>query len=430
MKYDNGMKNLLIIVSALVIFSCTRPQQEQHFQLSDIGTYYKAAPEGVETRWYSSENKAGEKGKAGMTNKGAKGDAFSMIGPGDTLTILEQKGSGIITKIWSANSIQWCKEERQKLSINMYWDGEEKPAVSAPFIDFFGMGLGLTTTFENEFFSMPEGRSFNCAVPMPFRKGAKIEIVNETDKFIMFYYKINVVQVTELADDVLYFHAFWNRDTATVKDVDYVILPKVEGRGRYLGTNIGVIGSEKYRGTWFGEGEVKIFLDGDAEYPSLSGTGTEDYIGTGWGQGEYANRIQGSTISDKTNDIYTFYRFHTYDPVYFHKDCKVTIQQIGNSTKEKIIEMNKKGAEIVPVWSYVEKDGYDAAKRYLDMDNPPAVTSDEFPGGVSTNFYRSDDVSATAYFYLDKPSSKLPDLPSAEIRIKHLKEKVFGVINE
>ena len=423
------MKNLAAFFTLILLISCNTSKKDHTFLLSDIQEYYKAAPEGVETRWISSENKTGGKGKGAMTNKGAKGDAFSMIGPGDTLTIFDQKGSGIITKIWSANSIQWFKEDRRKLSINMYWDGEDKPAVSVPFIDFFGIGLGLISTFENEFFSMPEGRSFNCSIPMPFRKGAKIEIVNETDRFIMFYYKINMVKIPKLQDDALYFHAFWNRDTVTAKGVDYTILPKIEGRGRYLGTNIGVIGNEKYRGSWFGEGEARIFLDGDTEYPSLSGTGTEDYIGTGWGQGEYANKIQGSTVSDKEHDIYTFYRFHTYDPVYFNKDCKVTIQQIGNSTKERIIEMNKKGAEIIPVWSYVENDGYDAAKRYLDMENPPRVTSEEFPGGVSTNFYRSDDVSATAYFYLDKPSSKLPALPSLDIRVKHIKEKVFDKIN-
>lgn len=423
------MRNAVVFFAAILLIGCNTSNKDSEFLLSDIQEYYKAAPEGVETRWISSENKTGEKGKGGMTNKGAKGDAFSMIGPGDTLTIFDQKGSGIITKIWSANSIQWMKEDRRKLSIHMYWDGEDKPAVSVPFIDFFGIGLGLTSTFENVFFSMPEGRSFNCSIPMPFRKGAKIEIVNETDKFIMFFYKINMVKVPKLQDDALYFHAYWNRDTATLKGVDYTILPKVEGRGRFLGSNIGVIGSEKYRGSWFGEGEVKIFLDGDSEYPSLSGTGTEDYIGTGWGQGEYTNAIQGSTVSDKEHDLYTFYRFHTYDPVYFHSDCKVSIQQIGNSTKEKIIEMNKNGAEITPLWSYVEKDGYDAAKRYLDMDNPPGVTSEEFPGGVSTNFYRSDDVSATAYFYLDKPSSKLPGLPSLDIRLMHIKEKVFDKID-
>lgn len=424
MKIKTILLPLGLIFILVSLSSCLKTEKEEIFNISDIKKYYKAAPKNVETRWISSENKMGEKGRGAMTNKGAKGDAFSMIGPKDTLTIFDQKGSGIITKIWAANSFAWSKDNHRKLSINMYWDDAEKPAVSVPFTDFFGIGLGLTRPFENEFFSMPEGRSFNCSVPMPYRTAAKIEIVNETDKFVMFYYKINMVQVPKLEDDTLYFHAFWNRDTATTKGVDYEILPKVKGRGRYLGTNIGVIGNEKYQGTWFGEGEVKIYVDGDNEYPTLSGTGTEDYIGTGWGQGEYANRIQGSTVSNSEHDIYTFYRLHTYDPVYFHNDCKVTIQQIGNSTKAKLLELNKNGAEIIPVWSYVENDGYNAAKKYLDMENPPKLDSKDFPSGVSTNFYRSDDVSATAYFYLDKPSSNLSELPSLELRIKSIKEKV------
>lgn len=421
------MKKLIFfkLIVLGIIISCTPKKEDKAFKVSDINTLYKAAPEGVKTKWFSSENKNGEKGKGGQTNKGAKGDAFTMVGPGDRTVLLEYQGAGIITKIWSANSTQWSEEDRRKLSINMYWDNKEKPAVSVPFSDFFGIGLGLMTPFENQFFAMPEGRSFNCAIPMPFRKAAKIEIVNESDKFIMFYYKINMIELPELDDDALYFHAYWNRELETAKGQDYTILPKIEGKGRYLGTNIGVIGNEKYRGSWFGEGEVKIYLDGDDEFPSLIGTGTEDYIGTGWGQGEYANNIQGSTVSNKAFDLYTFYRFHTYDPVYFHNDCRITIQQIGNSTKQGIKDMIEKGAEINPVWSYVEKDGYDAAKRYLDMENPPSVYSEEFPDGVSTNFYRSDDVSSTAYFYLDKPTSSLPNMPSVEIRTKYLKEKVF-----
>ncbi|MCP4975323.1 MAG: DUF2961 domain-containing protein [Maribacter sp.] len=424
------MKWNVLVIGMVFIAGCTVTPKEEVFPLSNIHQYYKAAPDSVETRWISSENKMGKKGEGGMTNKGAKGDAFSMIGPKDTLVVFNQNGSGIITKMWMANSFAWSLENRRKISINIYWDGEEKPAVSVPFTDFFSIGLGLMRPFENEFFSMPEGRSFNCAIPMPFRKAAKIEIVNQTDKFVMFYYKINMLSVPKLADDVLYFHAYWNRDTTTTKGVDYTVLPSVEGRGRYLGTNIGVIGNEKYRGTWFGEGEVKIYLDGDEQYPTLSGTGTEDYIGTGWGQGEYINKIQGSTVSNKEHDIYTFYRFHTYDPVYFHQDCRVTLQQIGNSTKSRIVEMNKNGADIEPVWTYVEKDGYNAAKRFLDMDDPPKVDSDDFPENTSTNFYRSDDVSATAYFYLDRPSSNLPGLPSLELRLKHIKEKVYDPLGE
>ena len=124
-----------------------------------------------------------------------------------------------------------------------------------------------------------------------------------------------------------------------------------------MGTNIGVIGDSLTRGTWFGEGEVKIYLDGDTEFPTLVGTGTEDYIGTGWGQNEFVGRYFGSPISQREDDIYAFYRYHINDPVYFHQNCKVTIQQMGNSSKEQMLKMREKGANIIPIWALGQDKG-------------------------------------------------------------------------
>jgi hypothetical protein len=179
-----------------------------------------------------------------------------------------------------------------------------------------------------------------------------------------------------------------------------------------------------------------MFLDGDTKWPTLVGTGTEDYIGTGWGQGEYHNNYQGSLASDNKNDIYAFYRYHIPDPVYFHNDCRVTIQQIGSASISKIKDMIAKGGKLKPVW-VLKKGGNDdifnlkgkAPEQILLLDrkdisgiNDPQITE---VGSFSCNFYRSDDVSATAYFYLDKPSSNLLDLPAVELRGKDLKEKVW-----
>ncbi|MFI3315785.1 MAG: DUF2961 domain-containing protein, partial [Rikenellaceae bacterium] len=158
---------------------------------------------------------------------------------------------------------------------------------------------------------------------------------------------------------------------------------------------------------------------------TLCGTGTEDYIGTGWGQGEYVTRVQGSLISDDQNCLYSFYRYHIDDPVYFREDCKVTIQQMGNAVRWKLREMAARGAEFEVLWSYVEADGMDASKRYLDMENPPKYTDDDFPDNVSTTYYRRDDVSSTAYFYLDRPSSNLPTLHSSDIRNKNMEDRVY-----
>lgn len=419
-----SISKLILGVGLLTMASCTQKQNDE-FSLAQVNDLYRAAPASVETRWASAENVNAEKGKGAISNKGAKGDAYTLIAPNSTKVIFDQQGAGMITKIWSANSLLWKAENRRKVKIEMYWDDAEKPAVSVPFTDFFGIGLGLMRPFESELFASPEGKSHNCFIPMPYRTAARIKVVNESDDMIMFYYKIDFLKVKKHDDDVLYFHSYWHRDIATQRGVDFEILPKTEGRGRYLGCNIGVVGDSTYQGTWFGEGEVKIYLDGDTEYPTLAGTGTEDYIGTGWGQGEYDHQIQGSLVSDKKNDIYAFYRYHTFDPVYFHKDCKVTIQQIGNSVRNNLRRMRENGAEFEVVWSYVEKDGLDASKRYLDMENPPKIEDDDFPNGVSTNFYRSDDVSATAYFYLDKPSNNLPAIQPVDARIKDMQSKVY-----
>ena len=168
----------------------------------------------------------------------------------------------------------------------------------------------------------------------------------------------------------------------------------------------------------------------------MVGTGTEDYIGSGWGQGEYHNRFQGSLVSDNKNDLYAFYRYHIPDPVYFHTACKVTLQQIGNSSVERIREMLGKGIKLIPTWHFRIGDDEDIfglkgkpAEQILLLDRPeyPSINSKEFSGKYfSSSFYRSDDVSATAYFYLDRPVSNLPALGNPELRIKDMEKKVWS----
>ena len=324
------MKSIQLFLCSLLIGSSTCVFSQE---------WYKAPAPSTQTKWISPENPTGEKGKGGMTNKGAKGSAFFTVKAGEKLVMMDVKGAGIVNRMWISGTIPRSEEQRRLIRIDMYWDGETKPAVSAPIGDFFGMGLGLATAFDNALFSNPEGKSFNFTIPMPYRKGAKIVMTNESSSHALVWFDINYTTMDKLPEDALYFHTYWNRTPQTELGKDYVILPQVKGKGRYIGTNIGVIGDPAYRNTWFGEGEVKIFLDGDTQYPSLVGTGTEDYIGSGWGQGEYHNRYQGSLISDSKSGLYAFYRYHLPDPVYFQKDCKVTIQQIGNTSVERIKEM-------------------------------------------------------------------------------------------
>ena len=370
--------------------------------LAGLNTLYSNFSEDIETRWISPENPTGDKGKGGTTNKGAKGNAFFIVQPGDTQVLMDVEGPGIIRRIWVSGTIAVNEEQRRAVKLEMYWDGADTPAVSAPFGDFFGIAHGELVPFENQFFFSPEGRSFNCTIPMPFKKSALIKITNNSSSEVWIWYDINYLVFGSLPEDLLYFHANYRRDTSTVPGEDFEILPELDGKGRFIGSNIGVIGGEAYMGTWFGEGEVKIYLDGDTDYPTLVGTGTEDYIGSGWGQGEYSGRYAGSLISDRENDIYAFYRYHLDDPVYFHKDIRVTLQQMGNANKNRILEMMKLTDNIEPVWFLDQRSGKTKQGRLLEPENEGLFEQDDFPI-TSTNYYRSDDVCATAYYYLDRP---------------------------
>lgn len=400
------MKRIVIILCYLVTFTNSTIAQD----------WYKLPSNNTTTRWNSFENPEAIKGAGGQENKGAKGHAFDQVGAGKTITLLNVKGAGIINRIWLTISDR-SPIMLRSLRIDMYWDGTDKPAVSAPLGDFFGVGLGQCVPFENELFSDPEGRSFNCYIPMPFKKGARITVTNESDKDLRsLFYDVNLIQPSQSNDDILYFHAYWNRQLKTVLTKDYEIVPRIEGMGRFLGVNMGVQTNPIYEDTWWGEGEVKIYLDGDTDYPTLIGTGTEDYIGTGWGQGTYAHRFQGSLIADSKKGSFAFYRYHIPDPVYFYQDIKVTIQQIGGCPKEKVMELIANGAPLIPISIDSGKHGL---LKLLDQSDSPNLNDPNLLDGW-TNFFRQDDVSSVAYFYLDKPSNNLPALASPEFRTRGL----------
>lgn len=357
-----------------------------------------AAP--VETRWASPENPTGAKGAAGTANAGRKGAATAPIKAGESRVLAEANNtSGVVRRIWMTFPDR-TPEQLRGYKIEMFWDGAAKPAVSAPLGDFFGIGLGQTTAFQSALFSNPEGRSFNCAVPMPFKTGMKIVFTNETGENLdELFYDVDYTIGDKHPANTLYFHAFYRREPATVLQRDYEILPRVAGRGRYLGANIGVIvNAKEYFNTWWGEGEVKMYLDGDTNSPTIAGTGTEDYIGTAWGQGAFANLYQGSPIADENRMRWAFYRYHVPDPIYFQKDARVTMQQIGYLAQHSR-----------PPIIYNKRTLYRAGAGLVPMD----VTKDG-------KFERADDWSSCVYFYLDKPTNDLPAIDSIEKRIAGL----------
>ncbi len=372
--------------------------------------------EDIQSRWVSFENPSGAPGMGGQANQGAKGAAFATIKAGEEKVLMTIEGSGVIHRMWCTMSQRKPKDLRSYV-MRMYWDGSDRPAVEAPLGDFFGAILGEVRPFESKFFSSPEGRSFNFTIDMPFTKAARVTLTNESDTDLnQFFYDMNY-SLMEHQMPPLYFHAAWRRERYTELKKDFEILPRVTGKGRFLGAHIGIIGHPDNLG-WWGEGEVKIFLDGDSTFPTLIGTGTEDYVGTGYLQGEYTHRYQGSLLIDNVNHYYGFYRYHVPDPVYFHKDIRVTLQQIGGAMQEFVKEMLARNVEILPVSVGVENQHV----NLLESDPPKTLDDPDIPYGW-TNYYRRDDVCATAFFYLDSPKTELPPIAPLEERLTAIGER-------
>jgi hypothetical protein len=371
------------------------------------------------TQWISPENPAGAKGAGARENKGAKGHAFETIAVGKSHVLADIRGAGTIDRIWMTIEDR-SPEALRGLRLDIYWDGARQPAVSAPLGDFFLHGAGEMVPMDTALISSPEGRSFVSYIPMPFRTRARVVVTNESAKAVnLIFFDVNARAVPAQPADALYFHAWWSRDRQTKLGRDFVVLPRIKGRGRFLGTSVTVLTNPVYEKTWWGEGEVKIALDGDrADAPSLVGTGTEDYIGTAWGQGAYVHRYQGAPIATWDGEgRWTFYRWHVPDPVWFHQDIEVSLQQMGGARKAIVLGLQKKGAPLIPVT--IDPGSRNNFQKLLE--NGKRLDDPSLPDG-HTNYYRSDDVAAVAYFYLDRPEGVLPAIQSAAERMAAIRK--------
>lgn len=347
----------------------------------------------IETRWANFENPNGEKGSGGKENHGAKGHAFDCLKPHEIKQLLQSNEGGIIRRIWMTIDDR-SPDALENLWISMYWDDAEIPSVLAPLGDFFCMGVGEMTTFENEFFSSPEGRSFNCIIPMPYRKNAKVFIENRTDRRInRLFYEI-AFTIESPDEEALYFHADYSHPVCVASDFeDFEILPRIKGKGRFLGSTVSIVVDDNLKGDWWGEGEVKIYLDGDTTFPTLIGTGTEDYIGTAWGQDVFANRFQGCTYCKDGRS--SFYRFHIPDPIYFNSECAVMLQQIGGNGHKKIVEYLADNIDI----KVISADHCGDFTKLLEFPTPLETLHED----SYLCYYRKDDYRAVAYYYLNRP---------------------------
>ena len=294
----------------------------------------------------SPENLTGEKGKGGMATDGTasqearelgqgwKVNPFIIIDPGKTVTLAEVNGPGAIEHIWMTPTGNW------RFSIlRMYWDDERDPSVQSPVGDFFGVGWGKYARISSLAVCVNPGSAFNSYWPMPFRKKAKITVENLDTKPMRLYYQIDYT-ATEIPKDAAYFHAQFRRVNPLPYKEVYTIVDGVKGKGHYVGTYLawGVHSS----GCW-GEGEIKFYLDGDRQFPTINGTGTEDYFNGSYNfENQETKRYEEFTSPysglaqvlppDKlyqSQQRFGLYRWHILDPVRFERDLSVTIQDLG-----------------------------------------------------------------------------------------------------
>jgi hypothetical protein len=328
----------------------------------NLSNLYRLSP--AKTRSISPENFTGEKGKGGMATEGtgavhAKGlgpdgsgqgwkvSPSIRIEPGETRVLADIEGMGAIQQIWlTTANLRW-----RSLIIRMWWDDQANPSVEAPLGDFFCMGWGQFAQINSLAVCVNPGRAFNCYWEMPFRKAARIEIENtDPDDFGIIYYQINYT-LTEVPEDAAYFHAKFRRTNPLPYGTDYTILDGIKGRGHYVGTYMawGVNNSG-----WWGEGEIKFFMDGDKAFPTICGTGTEDYF---CGAYNFDGGVVDATMDSRYREFSTpyaglpqvlrpdgtyrsqtrfgMYRWHLNDPIRFESDLKVTIQALGWRTENR-----------------------------------------------------------------------------------------------
>ncbi len=388
-----------VVITITVIFvACSITAGEDLFLI----------PKGVRTRWISFENATGEPGAGGKANEGRKGAPAREIGAGETVVLADLEGPGVIRRIWC--TVRGRQEALRGLVIRMYWERQKEASVEAPLQDFFGIPFARQVRFESALFSNPEGRSFNCFIPMPFRTRALITLENQSPQSVgQFFFDIDCTMGDPLPQDLALFHARYRRENPTTPKKDFEVLPAVKGRGRFLGCNVGVRPVGSYgRPFWFGEGELKIYLDGDTEYPTLVGTGTEDLVGSAWGLGKFSHLYQGCLLSDGEDGVWGFYRYHVPDPVYFSRTVRVTLQQMAGGTVGQLARLSPADyPELV------------STHRLFD----PATYSRPRDDGRWENFEAPQDVCATAYWYQTLPSPQLPALEPYSIRMRDLGTK-------
>ncbi|HEU4575269.1 MAG TPA: glycoside hydrolase family 172 protein [Chitinophagaceae bacterium] len=380
------IRKLLLPVMGILLLQAAGAQRFNGIEVN-LGNLYRLSD--AKSRSISPENFTGEKGKGGMAVSGTGAGASRDLGQGwkvspsiiikagTTFTLAEMYGPGSVQHIWMTPTGNW----RYSI-IRIYWDDEKYPSVEAPVGDFFCMGWGKYAPLQSLAVAVNPGSAFNCYWPMPFRKKCRITMENLDEKDMYLYYQVDYL-LTQVPDDAAYFHAQFRRVNPLPYKQDYTLVDSIEGKGQYVGTYLayGV-----HSNGWWGEGEIKFFMDGDTKFPTICGTGTEDYFCGSYDFDTRKKNAAGVETTDYTEfcspysglpqvirgdghynvmQRFGLYRWHITDPIRFDKNLRVTIQALG--------------------W----RDG----GRYLPLQ---------------------DDIASVVYWYQTEPHHPFPKLPSKD----------------
>lgn len=378
----------LTTIACLLLAVCTLHAQQKFDGLNtNMGNLYRLSD--AKSRSISPENFTGEKGKGGMATTGTGANASRDLGPTwkvspsviikkkTTFTVAEIEGPGAIQHIWMTPTGNW----RYSI-IRFYWDDEKTPSIEAPVGDFFCMGWGRFSQLTSLAVNVNPGSAFNCYWTMPFRKKCRITMENIDEQDMVLYYQVDYT-LTDVPADAGYLHAQFRRVNPLPYKTVFTILDSVRGKGQYVGTYMAY---GAHNNGWWGEGEIKFFMDGDTEYPTIAGTGTEDYF---CGSYDFDTRKKNQYGVEEVNytefstpyaglhqvirgdghyDIaqrFGMYRWHITDPIRFDKDLRITIQALG--------------------WR--------SGGRYLPL---------------------KDDIATVAFWYQTEPHAPFPTLPSKD----------------
>jgi hypothetical protein len=348
----------------------------------DMGLGSLSRLSNAKTRSISAENFTGEKGKAGMATEGTGKECARDLGvgwkispsvkiaPGTVFTMADITGPGAIQHIW----LTCFPDKWRSLILRMYWDDEEEPSVEVPLGDFFCNGWCERSNVNSMPIAVNPAGGMNSYWLMPFRQRARMTVENRAAEEAVLYFQVDYT-LTEVPDDTAYFHAQWRRSNPLAYMDVHTLIDGVKGKGHYVGT---YLAWQVNNNGWWGEGEIKFYMDGDQEYPTICGTGTEDYFGGAWnfefptGQyGQYSTAYLGLHQIIKPDGLYRsqqrfgMYRWHVMDPIRFEEDLRVTIQALG--------------------WR--------KGRRYLPQQ---------------------DDIASVAYWYQTEPHAPHPTLPGAD----------------